>query len=117
MTQLDATAEFLVEEVLLAAGFEPERFDTYANQIGKTKSIRSRVCRNAQNLHALREEAMGPHARDRTRELRQGLSKADAETARESFLQLFEEVLRFLRKCNEESGGSTVTKRKAKASA
>jgi hypothetical protein len=103
VTILDGAAELLIDELLWADGDKPERFDQYGNKIGRSTKINTTAARHAQNLHALRGNAIGPHAKDSTGALRKGVTPQDAEESRKSFVGLFQEVVKFLLGKKEES--------------
>jgi hypothetical protein len=101
VAQLDATAELLIDELLWSSGEEPERFDTYSNKIGRTKSINVRAMRHSQNLHNLRELAQGPHARDAAGNLRPGIQPNEAKDASVAFGGLFQEVITYIARARQ----------------
>lgn len=101
VAQLDATAELLIDELLWSIGEEPERFDTYSNKIGRSKSISVKAMRHAQNLHNLRELAQGPHARDATGNLRPGIEPNEAQDARAAFAGTIREVVAHISKTRQ----------------
>lgn len=104
ITVLDGTAELLVDELLVAAGEDPQRFGAnYANKVGRLKAISNKAHRHADTLHTIREGALDPHSRDSTGAVREGLTSQDAVDGRTAFGSLFEEVVTFLRARRENS--------------
>lgn len=103
IAQLDSIANLLVDEVFLVEGDEISRFSNkYGNEIGALRKLNPRIYHHAHTLHSLREVALGPHAKDSSGKLRPGANPSEAESAKQIFVALFQEVVNHLRSKKEE---------------